>query len=229
MCRSSLLRVQRFTCLLPWCLPSVLTSRFSTVGPVRARAKSVPGRANGLDPQAPRPKASCVSTVEPVAPQRKPKAHPLHTSLDQTSQNPFPFQQEPGRMKDIQVGHYSVIIERTTWREPKRLFVCSFWCFLGSWCLACSTQHSVTTCHNSNQSETRLVNSDWLLWQPITTFPALPTTVEEEKYSACIIIMQVDILIIYINLYTVIVHKGWKWKTPYIQVCIIIKQVFFYR
>ncbi len=27
----------------------------------------------------------------------------------------------------------------------------------------------------------------------------------------------------------VIVHEGWKRKTPNIQVCIIIKQVFLYR
>ncbi len=27
----------------------------------------------------------------------------------------------------------------------------------------------------------------------------------------------------------IIVHEGWKWKTPYIQVCRIIRQVFFYR
>ncbi len=66
-------------------------SRFSNVRPVQARAKSVPGGANGLEPQAPRPKAGCVYTVEPVAPQRKPKACPLHTSLDQTSQNPSAF------------------------------------------------------------------------------------------------------------------------------------------
>ncbi len=31
-------------------------------------------------------------------------------------------------------------------------------------------------------------------------------------------------LIIY-KLY-IIVHEGWKWKTPYIQVCRIIRQVF---
>ncbi len=42
-------------------------SRFSNVRPVQARAKSVPGGANGLEPQAPRPKAGCVYTVEPVA------------------------------------------------------------------------------------------------------------------------------------------------------------------
>ncbi len=75
------------------------------------------------------------------------------------------------------------------------------WCPLSvlskGWRLACSTQPSVTICHDCSQSETRLLNSDWLPWQPITTFPALPMSVKKKKYSACIIIVQVDILIIF--------------------------------
>ncbi len=63
-------------------------------------------------------------------------------------------------------------------------------------------------------------------------------------YSVWIIILQVDILIIFffpssfpnhviLNTFTckryMIVHEGWKWKTPYIQVYMVINQVFFYR
>ncbi len=61
-------------------------------------------------------------------------------------------------------------------------------------------------------------------------------------YSVCIIIRNFDnpiiflfqancTLILYLIIYNwyIIVHEAWNWKTPYIQVCIIIKQVFFYR
>ncbi len=101
---------------LPWTRPSTktqdlrnltsqraldYTSRFSTVGPVRASALNGPGGANSLGPVAPSPKSRCISTVGPEAPQRFTKTRPLHASLEQRHTTPSFHQQREVIRKQI--------------------------------------------------------------------------------------------------------------------------------